>query len=205
MLLHDEFRDDTERKDFIRKAAESTDRLIALVNDLLEVDHIQSGKYQFSFSQVDIVDTVKAVTTEFQALLDTRKIALALELPEVISIRCDAVKVRAVFQNLIENAIKYTPIGGTVSITAKLEGDMVHVSVKDSGIGIPEAQKPHIFSKFFRAANAMRVDTVGSGLGLFIAKEVVERHGGKIWFESAEGSGTTFFLTLPVAPKESNV
>ncbi|MES2623415.1 MAG: HAMP domain-containing sensor histidine kinase [Patescibacteria group bacterium] len=205
MLLHDEFRDEFDRKNFIKKASDSTDRLIALVNDLLEVDHIQSGKYQVLFDQVDVTESVKAVAAELQALVDARKISLEMDLSPVIRIRGDAVKLRGVFQNLIENAIKYTTIGGTVKISARIEGDSVQMSFTDSGIGIPDSQKIHIFTKFFRAGNAIRVDTVGSGLGLFIAKEVVERHGGKIWFESAEGSGTTFFVTLPVAPIESNV
>lgn len=205
MLLHDEFHDESDRKDFIQKASESTDRLIALVNDLLEVDHIQSGKYQFAFVPVDIAEMVRATTVELQSLTQDRQIKLVLDLPEALSIRGDVMKLRAVIQNLTENAIKYTPHGGNVHISARVEGEDVQMIFKDSGIGIPDAQKIHIFSKFFRAANAMRADTVGSGLGLFIAKEVVNRHGGKIWFESAEGSGTTFFLTLPVAPKESNI
>ena len=105
------------------------------------------------------------------------------------------------FQNLIENALKYTPMNGTVQVTARIVDNFLEVSVKDSGIGIPEDQKYNIFSKFFRAANAMKIETVGSGLGLFIAKEVAVRHGGKIWFESKIGEGTTFFVQLPLPKK----
>lgn len=197
MLSEDEFKDKEERQLFIGKAAQSTDRMISLVNDLLEADHIQSGKDQFVFTSVDIVTLVTSVVSEMQAIADNRNVRIVLDLAAVGFIRGDVMKLRALFQNLIENAIKYTPPGGKIRISARLEVDFVKVIVADSGIGIPDDQKINIFSKFFRAENAKRTDTVGSGLGLFIAKQVVERHGGKLWFESKVGAGSSFFATLP--------
>jgi signal transduction histidine kinase len=98
----------------------------------------------------------------------------------------------------LENAVKYTPKGGKIQVTANPDQGSIKIAVKDSGIGIPEEQQKNIFSRFFRAANAVKVETDGSGLGLFIAKSIVEKHGGKIWFESAQGNGTAFYFTLPM-------
>lgn len=200
MISNNEFRDDAEKVQFVEKAVQSTDRMIALVNDLLEVDHIQSGKDQFVFTTVDVVAVVNSVVSEIQSLVEKRGVKLNLNLSPEIHISGDVNKLRAVFQNLIENAIKYTQPGGTVTVSSLLEKETAKFVVTDSGIGIPDNQKPHIFTKFFRAANALRVDTVGSGLGLFIAREIVLRHGGKIWFESEVGKGTSFFVELPIAP-----
>lgn len=201
MLARDEFKSVVERKDFIQKASESTDRMISLVNDLLEADHIESGKYQFIFTPVDVAELIKGVATEVQTMAMQRNVKLSLELVSA-TINGDALKIRALFQNLIENAIKYTPQEGSVSIASAIHNDFLIISVSDTGIGIPEQQQDQIFSKFFRAANAVRVDTVGSGLGLFIAKEIVARHGGKIEFTSTINQGTTFTVSLPLLSKK---
>jgi two-component system sensor histidine kinase VicK len=203
MLAHEEFKDVAERSMFIEKAAESTDRMIELVNDLLEADHIQSGKYQFVFAEVAADELINGIVGELKTIADERKITIETDLVSATAVRGDAMKLRALFQNLIENAIKYTLPGGKVKVSSVKETDYLKVSVSDSGIGIPDAQKNHIFSKFFRASNAVRVDTVGSGLGLFIAKEVVQRHGGNIWFESKTDVGTTFYVELPLNNKNN--
>ncbi len=198
MLLKNEFKSSEARTEFTEKAAKSTERLIELVNDLLEVDHIQSGKYQFVFEPVDVKGVINSILSELQPLVEKNKINIKISLETDGKINGDPQKLRALFQNLIENAIKYSPTEGVVSITLKTKDKFIQAEVKDSGIGIPEDQKYRIFSKFFRASNAMKQETVGSGLGLFIAKEVVERHGGKIWFESKAGEGTSFFVELPL-------
>lgn len=198
MLLKNEFKSNEERSEFTEKAAKSADRMIELVNDLLEVDHIQSGKDQFVFGPVNIQAMVLSLVAEFKALIDNKKIEVKTEFKTNENINGDARKLRALFQNLIENAIKYTPQGGLVQVLLSVDGPFVKAEIKDTGIGIPDDQKYRIFSKFFRASNAMKLETVGSGLGLFIAKEVVERHGGKIWFESKVGEGTVFSIELPI-------
>lgn len=198
MLSQNEFRDEAERRSFIMKASESTDRMIDLVNDLLEVDHIQSGKDQFVFKPVNVHLIISAIVSEMQSIANSRNISLVVDLAADMGVSGDPIKLRALFQNLIENALKYTLAGGTVRIVSTIENGFVKVAITDSGIGIPEGQKQRIFSKFFRATNAMKVETVGSGLGLFIAKQVTDRHGGKIWFESPAGEGTSFFVLLPI-------
>jgi len=198
MVLNKEFVNNEESMQFLEKASVSTERMITLVNDLLEVDHIQSGKDQFVFVPVAIEEVIKSLITDMQPIADNRKITIETSFISTQKVSGDTVKLRAVAQNILENALKYTPLGGKIVVTISEENGQALVVVKDNGIGIPVSYKTRIFSKFFRAPNAMRADTVGSGLGLFIAHQIVERHGGKIWFESIEGSGTTFFFTIPL-------
>ena len=197
MLEHDEFKDQDERKQFIQKATQSTDRMISLVNDLLEVDHIQSGKDKFVFVPINITELLSSLNTELSELARNRNITFTIDTPSELMINGDSTKLRALFQNLIENSIKYTLPGGKVMVSGTDSEQTVTVTVQDNGIGIPDSQKIHIFSRFFRAQNALKMETVGSGLGLFIAKQIVDRHGGKMTFESKVGEGTTFVIVLP--------
>lgn len=105
--------------------------------------------------------------------------------------------VQIIFQNLISNAVKYTGEGGLIRVSISRRGLAILITVTDTGYGIPAAQQKHIFTKLFRADNVRAKDTDGTGLGLYIVKAVVERSGGKIWFESVENKGTTFYVTLP--------
>ena len=109
----------------------------------------------------------------------------------------DASFLSAVFDNLYDNAITYSKAGGKVSVTLVSEGDRIHFSIADRGIGIPQKDKDLIFTQFFRATNAISMKNVGTGLGLFICKTVIEGHGGKIWFESDEDKGTVVHFILP--------
>jgi signal transduction histidine kinase len=120
---------------------------------------------------------------------------LPKKLPKV---KIDPEKISLVIENLLDNAIRYNLVGGTITISLDLKNDEIEFSIEDSGIGIPESEKSNIFQKFFRASNALKKETEGSGLGLFVAKNIVEAHGGKIWFESEEGKGTTFHFTIPI-------
>jgi signal transduction histidine kinase len=197
MINLGQFKDEIERQDFLHKATESTDRMISLVNDLLEVDHIESGKDHFAFLPVDCNDLVVAVVSDVSALAEERNITIVTDMKAKAKVVGDSTKLRDLFQNLIENAIKYSSPNGTVQVSSTEEDTCVSIVIQDSGIGIPDDEQDQIFSKFFRAPNALKAQTVGSGLGLFIAKEIVKRHGGKIWFESKVGTGTTFFVNLP--------
>ena len=109
----------------------------------------------------------------------------------------DSRKIELVLGNLIDNAINYTPEGGRIGVIMENFGDYVKVSVKDNGIGIPREDAERIFSRFFRAKNAIRVETDGTGLGLYIAQNIIKAHGGDIWFESEKDKGTTFYFTIP--------
>jgi signal transduction histidine kinase len=110
----------------------------------------------------------------------------------------DAERLHSAFQNLIDNAIKYSRAGGVIAVTAEVSGQMLRVNVADQGIGIPEEQKGHVFERFFRARNAVKAENGGTGLGLFIVKKIIEDHGGNIRFTTRENVGTTFTVELPM-------
>jgi signal transduction histidine kinase len=135
-------------------------------------------------------------------LAKRKKLKLIFQKPKdkVPKIEIDPEKISIVFQNLLDNAIHYTKSEGMIKFSIKYLKNKkeIFVSVKDSGIGIPESQQKRVFQRFFRAVNAVKTETVGTGLGLFITKNIIEAHHGKIWFESVENKGTTFYFTIPV-------
>lgn len=187
------------QKDLLTKGFESNERMITLINDMLEVDRLESGKLKYNFVPVQFEELVEDMIRSLLPLATEKNIRVEFNAPEkpLQKIKIDPDKMREVLQNLIDNAIKYTKEGSVVSVAVAMDGNDLHFSVKDSGIGIPDSEKNQIFSRFFRAANAIHTQTSGSGLGLFIAQSVVKRHGGKIWFESTLNVGTTFHMVLP--------
>lgn len=189
-----------EQQDLLQKGYQSNERMILLINDLLNVSRIEEGRFQYRFSRVDLREIVERVIDELGPEIKARGATFRYQKPEreLPKASIDEQKMHLVVQNLIDNAVKYTPRGGKVTVTLKLEGDKIVCAVTDTGAGIPERQQDRIFSKFFRADNVIRMQTEGSGLGLFIAKNIVERHGGTIGFESKEGVGSTFSFALPV-------
>jgi len=192
-----------DQKTFLMKAYESNNRMITLVNDMLDTDRIQSGKMHYNFRYINPVHLLDNVLFELGPQASKKNIYIGFEnkLENIPQVFIDPETIRAVFQNLLENSIKYTMENGKIVLDVKIDGDMLEVLVKDNGIGIPEDQQKNIFNKFFRARNALKVETDGSGLGLNIAKTIVEKNGGKIWFESLEGRGSTFHFTLPIKGK----
>jgi PAS domain S-box-containing protein len=201
MLLDGDLGEITEeQKDFIEKTYSSNERMIALINDLLDVTRIEEGRYLLKPTPASLEDVVQFVIKSYQEEIKRRKIKLEFQKPakKTPQVMIDAEKMRIAIQNLVDNAVKYTPPQGTVTVSLKFTKKKIELSVKDTGIGIPKDQQERVFTKFFRAANVIRKETEGSGLGLFIAKNIIEAHKGKIWFKSKEGEGTTFYFTLPV-------
>jgi len=115
------------------------------------------------------------------------------------TVHIDTHQITQVYDNLLINAIKYTPQNGTVTLTITRKGQDILTQITDTGYGIPTADHNNIFQKFFRGSNIQQYDTDGTGLGMFLSKAIIESSGGKIWFESAEGKGTTFWFTLPIS------
>jgi signal transduction histidine kinase len=134
-------------------------------------------------------------------LVVMRKINLVFEKTKNVLplVEVDKEKIGLAIQNLLENAIKYTPASGNITISLEEKGESVLFKIKDDGVGIPQNQRDRIFTKFFRGSNVARMETDGTGLGLYTTKNIIEAHRGKIWFESEEGKGTTFYFTVPVA------
>jgi len=190
----------SEQANFVRKAYNSNERMIRLVNDLLTLNHSGDTTVPYTITKVDLLNLIEQTVFEFSGETSKKEIDLTFLKPEspVSSIDCDENMIRVVLQNLIENAIKYSNPKGKIFVSLLQDNEDLKISVHDTGIGIEEEDKDEIFKKFFRAPNAIEKDAIGSGLGLYTTRNIVERHNGKIWFENMSGGGTTFFVALPI-------
>jgi signal transduction histidine kinase len=192
-----------EQEALLRQTYESTVRLVRLVNDLLGIDRMEGGRIAYTITPIDLHDALKSVLADLAPEAHKRNVSIELE--NKVSAgefaAADAVQLRLVLQNLLENAVKYTRAAGSVNISLADTGETLTLSIKDTGIGIPADQQDQIFKQFFRARNAMKVETDGSGLGLSLSRETLERMKGTITFTSEENVGTTFVLTIPKAKK----
>lgn len=174
----------------------NTKRMVNLVSELLSVSKIQSGKFQITLTKTNLSQVLQEVVDEFNQIKNKKKVSIKLNLPtEAIIISADDDKIRQVCINLIDNALKYMD-SGFVTVSAEQNEVETIVSVSDQGIGIPEADREKIFEPFFRGKNILELDNKGTGLGLFISKLIISRHGGRIWYESTK-EGTTFKFSIP--------
>jgi len=200
MMIQGELGDLTgEQKEILEKTNQTNERMIRLINDLLNVARIEEGRFMYRPQAVDFTELLETVLEPIGDLAEEKKVKLEIHLTEGVKVvKADTEKLALAVKNLIENAIYYTDSGGRVIVSLERKSNELEFFVKDNGIGIPKDQQHRIFGKFFRGDNAVRKETEGTGLGLFIAKNIIEAHKGKIWFESTEGKGTTFFFSLPV-------
>lgn len=197
-----------EQRGFIDKAYSANERMIALVSEMLELSKVGEGQDTLTLTAGSIVELIDDALFDFTSESYKRGVKIIFLRPEVELplVPFDWAKVRFVMQNLIENAIKYSDHGDRVVIAIERHNDHeIEVSVKDTGIGIPTDEQPKIFERYFRADNAKKKETMGTGLGLYTAKHIVEQHGGTMSFESKDGTGTTFFFTLPTGKKSHGV
>lgn len=185
-------------REFLDKINLEVDRLAQMVQEMGELSRIESGVAPLQKTPADVAEVVDRAVGRLEAQADRAGLKLetriASDLPRVPA---DQARMEQVLVNLIHNAIKFTPSGGRITVSAKAEGDKLVVSVSDTGIGISEDDLPRVFERFYKADRARAGG--GTGLGLAIAKHVVEAHGGRIWVESIEGKGSTFSFTLPLA------
>jgi len=190
-----------EQGEYLNKGFISTERLIRVVNDLLNVSRIEEGRFTQKMEKIQLEDIAKSVFEQHSSLAETKKLKFVFHKPEktLPLISLDKEQIGIALENLVENAMNYTPEGGLVEMFLKFNPSAkeIECSVRDSGIGIPQEQQSRIFTKFYRSSNALHRETSGSGLGLFVTKNIIEAHGGRIWFDSIEGQGTTFYFTLP--------
>ena len=201
MLLDGDLGEITEeQKNFIQKTYEANEKMIELINDLLDVTRIEEGRYLYKIELVEIDEVIKNIIDSLREVAKGKGVELKFEKTKekLPKIKLDKEKIGLAIQNLIENAIHYNLPGGKVTVSLKRVKKEVEISVSDTGLGIPKDQQKRIFSKFFRGSNAIKMETSGTGLGLYITKNIIEAHGGEIWFESEEGKGTTFYFTLPI-------
>lgn len=189
-----------KQKEYLKNLYDSNRRMVELVNSLLNVSRIDLGTFAVEPAPTDFAAVAKGVLLELAPQIEQKKLNVSKEYdPEVPVISADPKLVRIIFQNLLSNAVKYTLPGGSVGLAVKKEGENVLIRVTDTGYGIPAADQGKIFTKLFRADNIRDKEAEGTGLGLYIVKAVVETAGGRIWFDSLEGRGTSFFITLPLA------
>lgn len=185
-------------KKMIQQAFDSAERMVFLIADLLNVSRLQSGKFVIDNKPTDLAKMVK---TEVEQLKDTaahHNLTLTCKVPDKMPpIALDETKIRQVVMNFLDNAIYYTPAGGSISVELNMTPESISYTVTDTGLGVPKEEQHHLFSKFYRAGNARKMRPDGTGLGLFMARKVVIAQGGSIIFKSTEGKGSTFGFSFP--------
>ena len=187
----------------IGEIQETVVRIGLIVDNIVASADIEEGKFGYAFSNIDIIEVVKKQLENLALPIKQRQLKIVTEFPEGTFISyVDAYRMSTAIYNIIENAVEYTPQSGTITITFKDVGTGYELVVEDSGIGIAESDMQYLFTKFYRADNAKHMRPNGSGLGLYLAKHVVEAHGGKVWIQSFEGKGTKVTMPLPLAKKE---
>lgn len=186
-----------EQKSYMSELRKSNEEMILLVNDLLNVSRIELGrKFDIVKVESDLIEIIKDVTAQQAGFANHKKVEIIFpQQGDTINLKLDREKIREVVKNLVSNAIKYSKENSKIEINIAVNEKEIVFSVKDSGIGIPEAEKDNIFKKLYRANNVGDIE--GTGLGLYISKAIIEKHEGKIWFETKENEGTTFFFSLP--------
>ncbi len=195
-----------QRDQFIAGIYEKSEKLADILNDILKAAELDMDNFAFtpaSIKPVNLSQLVKGIFDDLNSLAQSKKLNYQIKIsPEIanLNVMTDESFLKHVFQNVTDNAIKYSKEGSSMTIDLNKERDFFVCKIADSGIGIPENQKDRLFEKFFRAKNAVDAHAYGTGLGLFITKKIVEAHpGGKIWFDSVVNKGTTFYIKLPIA------
>ncbi len=185
----------------IEKSLERVERMIKLSAEMLLINHDASTDLSYEWQQVDPLKILKGVLFDFQGEFHKHDIETVFLEPKksIPHLKSDPDKMRVVLQNLLENSIKYTPKSGRVIVSIDTKNDAVEMAVEDSGIGIPTEDKDQLFQKFYRGARAKKSHAIGSGLGLYTAKKIMEAHGGRIWYESNPEKGVTFHVAFPTS------
>ncbi len=188
----------------IENISKLSQKMIKLVNDLLDVARIDQDRLVMRNKKVNLNEIVQTIISEAKLLFESRNIELVFNVKKKLPlVFVDPYKIKLVIENLVNNAFKYTTNGGKVEVNLRLKtkGCFLIFEIKDNGVGIPADQIKNIFQKFFRSSNAVKYQTEGTGLGLYIAKSIVEQLGGKIWFKSTENVGSIFSFSVPVFKK----
>lgn len=198
-----------DQLDCVTSISQSTDRMVEIVNALLNISRMESGRIVVAPKPTDLRELVSGIIESLKAKTDSKQQTLVVSAhADLPKINLDPRLISQVYLNLISNAIKYTGKGGEIVVFISRTDDKVISQITDNGMGIPREQQSRLFQKFFRAENAAKIETDGTGLGLYLARAIVESSGGKIWFESEVNQGATFWFSIPLSgmkPKEGEV
>jgi signal transduction histidine kinase len=200
-MVIDEDRDplSSDQRDFLTTVERNVVRLSRLVEDLLFVARLDAGRMEVARRRLDLSGVLEEAAYSAKPAADAKDVQLDVELGTLPAVEGDRARLAQLVDNLVSNAVKFTPAGGRVAIRAANGSGRVRVEVSDTGIGIPADELPRLFTRFFRASTARTTETPGTGLGLAISQSIAEAHGSRIEVESETGSGTTFAFELPVA------
>jgi CheY-like chemotaxis protein/anti-sigma regulatory factor (Ser/Thr protein kinase) len=200
VLLERMFGELSERQEgYVHDIRNSGHHLLELINEILDLSKVEAGRMELELAAVSLPDLISEGVMMVRERADRHAISLSLEVAaEIGTVLADALRLKQVILNLLTNAVKFTPDGGSVAVTARLVGGEARVSVSDTGIGIADAEKEAIFEAFQQGGRRARVSSEGTGLGLTLSRRLVELHGGRIWMESALGVGSTFTFAIPV-------
>ncbi len=194
-----------EAKDTVEHALLAGKKLLKMVEDLLNITKIEEGHFGYNFEQADIVEFINGILLQVIPAVQREGIKVYFEKPKapLPKLMIDPQKLALVVNNILENAVRYNVEKGEIAVKVDkvIDEPFVEVSIRDTGIGIAPDEMQKLFKKFFRGENALKTQTEGSGLGLYIAKNIVQAHGGKIWADSELGRGSVFHFTLPIDPK----
>jgi signal transduction histidine kinase/CheY-like chemotaxis protein len=202
VLLDRMFGELNERQDeYVRDIRDSGRHLLELINEILDLSKVEAGQMELDVEPVLLADLIEHGIAMVRERAAEHGIALACDIePNLGRVQADERKLKQVVLNLLSNAVKFTRDGGSVTVEARRVGDEAQVSVRDTGIGIADEEKDHIFEAFQRGGRAARTSTEGTGLGLTLSKRIVDLHGGRLWMESEFGVGSTFWFAIPMLP-----
>jgi two-component system phosphate regulon sensor histidine kinase PhoR len=199
-LLGGALEDEQNRRHFVEIIRDHAARLARLTEDLLKLSSIEAGQLNLEFHPVSVAQLVESCMETVRLKAASKQLTLAADVPsEIPTIRGDANRLQEVLQNLLDNAVQYTPPGGSILVSAAPKDAEVTVTVTDTGIGIPQAEQVRIFERFYRVDAARSREAGGTGLGLSIARHIVDAHGGRLWLESTVGEGSRFHFSVPAA------
>jgi len=196
----------TQQREFILEVYHANERMVRLVDNLLIVEQAERGQLPIVARSTSISDLVNSVIKEYSTLAKVNRIALIAHCDDhsIPMIKVDPIYMRVAVKNLLDNALRYTLRGGSVTVVCALEDDKLTISISDTGIGISTEDQARIFTKFFRSEKSQEMQSDGSGLGLYIAKVIIEHNGGKLWFESIV-QGTVFNIQFNIESKDQTL